>query len=979
MKMKQTQPIRGLFKNFAGKMRAFTMAEVLIALTLIGVLVMILFPVLSRSKPDELEALHKKGQYIMEQIVSDLISDEDIYPNTITTRGLASIGEAILDGKKYGDPDKNKNTDKAKSKFCELFASRLNLAPGSTIKCRENSKTTTSVEGIDWYLPISNFDGSDGSNYGIIKFDVNGKKGPNCKYDKSQCPRPDTFIYYIQPDGKIIQETPDPSLLRYNILINVEQGSAIATCNGGSCYGLKPGSYEVQLHPTFGHACKPWLKKSVYLTNADYVDKVDCSKAVEDDPSVEKGTIHIVKTGEVSEDMSVADGIVFLNERVINFTNCTTTGTLRTCEAFVDGKVGVNYSLNASANRDNQVASSGIKTATISSQGQTAEMSIRFNWDYNLFKRYKFIVKVVNTDPGKCTGVLGGMTRYYCGKGGTYVPLPSSGIVSNVPDGSGCSVMGIGLAAQDLSGSYECKIQYSSGSNSVRINGADATIIATVYPSDSPDIAPDQETFDVNVNIVCSDGSKSCGGVTGNGQYVKGSSATVNVTAASGYKIVETGKTEWSTTVNNNFEKTITIAADTYCINVAKNGNGKIIGPDGNEVTSGQFCSVPGTYNFTAVPDAGYKSDWTKDNLKVVLKDKDVNISCTFTKEEEKTYCLNVQMLEENKSPCASGKCGTAKLVGETITDVKEFSPIVSEQCGLRNGSYDLTVTPSSGYGINPKLYKITIDNSSSNLNLRFYKPITIKFLVENSSYGKIIDGDNRVTSLNYPVQRLTAVDLPQVESASSYEFLKWRCNDEIDFAAGEKGAFEREVTCRAVFSKDNRTIKIAHANNFELVTTSYTLSYSHQLVGVNKLFLAIENYSNDDYFAIPVNISWDVKNPNSYDTYWRLYVTNSSGNSVSSGELCLVSSFSPTYCYPSSNTFPTRAGNTSKATSGSQDYYFRFKGGSYSSKGLYLYVCYQYLPGTSTSTGYTISKLVETPSLSDNRQCSAYFISPSM
>ena len=50
-------------KKVFRKMRGFTMAEFLISLAIIGALAMILLPVLKNIRPDELEALHKKGQY----------------------------------------------------------------------------------------------------------------------------------------------------------------------------------------------------------------------------------------------------------------------------------------------------------------------------------------------------------------------------------------------------------------------------------------------------------------------------------------------------------------------------------------------------------------------------------------------------------------------------------------------------------------------------------------------------------------------------------------------------------------------------------------------------------------------------------------------------------------------------------------------------------------------------------------------------
>ena len=174
MMLPEFKGITALFCEKAKEMTRFvkkkkpgiSLAEMLLALAILGILAAILMPVLKSAQPDKLEALHKKGNYIVEHVVADIAFDEDLYPPTQTKTGLGSIGAVTVDGVTYAGEEK----------FCELFASRVNKAPGSTTNCSAGKKTFTSIEGIDWYLPISSFDGS--RPYEEIKFDVNGSQGP---------------------------------------------------------------------------------------------------------------------------------------------------------------------------------------------------------------------------------------------------------------------------------------------------------------------------------------------------------------------------------------------------------------------------------------------------------------------------------------------------------------------------------------------------------------------------------------------------------------------------------------------------------------------------------------------------------------------------------------------------------------------------------------------------------------------------------
>ena len=175
--------LRGKEKGL--KKLGMTLSEVLIAVVIIGCLVILLIPMCKKLQPDKNEALHKKATFIVNKVVNELATDESLYANNEEYTGLSNTNKVTINGEDH----------EGSTKFCTLFASRLNLAPNSTINCKADEKTLTTNDGMDWYLPISEFKESE---YERIKVDVNGSKGPNCSYNESTCKDPDQFIYKIR-------------------------------------------------------------------------------------------------------------------------------------------------------------------------------------------------------------------------------------------------------------------------------------------------------------------------------------------------------------------------------------------------------------------------------------------------------------------------------------------------------------------------------------------------------------------------------------------------------------------------------------------------------------------------------------------------------------------------------------------------------------------------------------------------------------
>ncbi|PWL80426.1 hypothetical protein DBY21_02075, partial [Candidatus Gastranaerophilales bacterium] len=174
-------------KNFQISLSALTIGEFLIGLAIIGVLALILIPIYKTATPDKLESLHKKATYTVDRIVNELSTDEYLYPNNGEYTGLSNTAGVQYGGQYHW----------GSSKFCTLFASRIIKKPNSEVNCSPNSVSVTSSEGIDWYLPISDF--KNGSE--TILVDVNGSELPNELGT-------DRFEYKVKPGLKVEVEEP---------------------------------------------------------------------------------------------------------------------------------------------------------------------------------------------------------------------------------------------------------------------------------------------------------------------------------------------------------------------------------------------------------------------------------------------------------------------------------------------------------------------------------------------------------------------------------------------------------------------------------------------------------------------------------------------------------------------------------------------------------------------------------------------------
>ena len=142
--------------------KAFTLAETLIVLVIIGVIAIIVISAIGNLQPDKEKIMFKKAYSITERAVGELVNDETIYPYNPNRIGFRNTDTADVEGtsESYGGAEK----------FCQFFGRKLNtFAPPQFDGV--NLCTFQTTDGMDWSV-MSDF--QDTTERVVVFVDVNG-------------------------------------------------------------------------------------------------------------------------------------------------------------------------------------------------------------------------------------------------------------------------------------------------------------------------------------------------------------------------------------------------------------------------------------------------------------------------------------------------------------------------------------------------------------------------------------------------------------------------------------------------------------------------------------------------------------------------------------------------------------------------------------------------------------------------------------
>ena len=199
------------------KKSGYTLAEILIALTIAGIVAGLVLPMAGKIRPNanKMAFLHTYDSIV--QLTHSIAADETFYPEIdVDEGGKINYGNYPLWNIRPKSPDGNTYYGQAK-KYCQILAEGLkadsNACSNNTITPFGNQKSFTTPNGVDFWVNTErgkedvNNDGTD--DFAIyqssVHFDVNGiDQGENCIYNAGTCPHPDRFTLFVASDGKVV-------------------------------------------------------------------------------------------------------------------------------------------------------------------------------------------------------------------------------------------------------------------------------------------------------------------------------------------------------------------------------------------------------------------------------------------------------------------------------------------------------------------------------------------------------------------------------------------------------------------------------------------------------------------------------------------------------------------------------------------------------------------------------------------------------
>ena len=225
------------------RFKGFTVAELMVALAVVGIIVAVVTPAIVRTRPDKNKMMVKKTFYTTEHIVSALMNDERLYPDK-TDYCYLEDGNPEKRNCSWGFDDTTKvnyegNDYEGDTKFAMLFRNKLNV---KTVYDDDGLKFSTS-DGAYWDLSdtkgawesgksrVGGFGDQDetkddagnvtkgkGAGVGTILIDVNGADGPG-GLSKDYGTDFDHYRIEILANGKL-RINPEDSIAAEYVTIN---------------------------------------------------------------------------------------------------------------------------------------------------------------------------------------------------------------------------------------------------------------------------------------------------------------------------------------------------------------------------------------------------------------------------------------------------------------------------------------------------------------------------------------------------------------------------------------------------------------------------------------------------------------------------------------------------------------------------------------------------------------------------------------
>lgn len=195
--------------------RAFTLAEILIVLTVIGIITSILLPAAFQSVPDENVMKFKKGNATLAKVISELVSSGEYY--TPGDLSLTASGKVL-----------DEETDSNKTHLCNSFADVINT---KSVNCSKYANYAFSHISVNW----NNKEHADGHTY-----DSRKSQDEYCKASAK-----DVGNEIVTSDGIVYYQASPGIPFGIDYFYPSPNNTSIKYQNGERTCGIKIGLYKL--------------------------------------------------------------------------------------------------------------------------------------------------------------------------------------------------------------------------------------------------------------------------------------------------------------------------------------------------------------------------------------------------------------------------------------------------------------------------------------------------------------------------------------------------------------------------------------------------------------------------------------------------------------------------------------------------------------------------------------------------------------
>lgn len=184
-----------------------TLAEALIALTIVGVLAGIMAPMINKFKPDTNKIMFLKAYDSLIEINNAIMYNRNYYP-VFDTAGVDGIDYTNYPLYNISEVNVDDSSYSTKTKYCEILAKAFGE---DSPNCSETNAfmgnpsdnfAFVTKNGIEFrvYTTHSRTPGGEGYYVSEVIIDVNGAKGENCS---DNCSKQDRFSLAVLADGSV--------------------------------------------------------------------------------------------------------------------------------------------------------------------------------------------------------------------------------------------------------------------------------------------------------------------------------------------------------------------------------------------------------------------------------------------------------------------------------------------------------------------------------------------------------------------------------------------------------------------------------------------------------------------------------------------------------------------------------------------------------------------------------------------------------